>query len=382
MSEKGLVEGRAGNLRRVLTYLIIAVVLFGGGYATRTYTSKTRSATVSLSTRVLTVTSSNATQSISASGTIEPATQENVNFSVAGTVSQVMVTAGETVQAGQTLASLVTAPLAEAVAQAEANLAGVQAKLASDQAASSSSAQISADEANITAASDNLATAQANLGDATLTSPSSGVISAVNVIPGGQVSQNSAASPEFTLISAGSWVVAAGVADADISQVKDGEQVSIVPQGTADIGYGTVSSIGLVATASGGVATFPVNISVTGSPAGFYAGVPAQVTITTQVVANATIIPILAIYGSSTSPYVKLVTSSGLKNQPITLGATSAAGVTVTSGIRPGDRIEERVPRFAGLAAGRGGGGLGAGGFGGGGGLGAGGFGGGGGLGG
>lgn len=347
-------RGLKSNIVRRSLALVAALAFFGLGYATRMFTSKTRAASATITTRVITVTTANATQTISASGTIEPTTQDNLNFSIQGTVNQVNVSAGQTVKAGQALATLVTAPLAASVAQAQASLAGIEAKLASDQSSGASSAQINADQANITAATDSLASAQSSLADATLTSPVSGVISAVNIAPGSVTSQNGATSPAFTLISSGSWTVIAGVADADISKIQVGEQVSMVPQGTTDVGYGTVSSVGLVATSSGGVATFPVSVAVTGSPTGFYAGVPAQVTVTTRVVANATVIPILAVYGLGTKPYVKLVTASGVKNHPVSLGTVSGANVTVIAGVRPGDRIQERVPRFVGLAAGRG----------------------------
>ncbi len=362
--------------KRVLP-VVAAIILFAGGYLVRMTTSKTKNTAATISSKVITVATGNASQSISASGTIEPTTQVNLNFATSGTVNQVLVGVGQTVQVGQALANLVTAPLSEAVAQAQANLSSQQAKLANDQTANALAAQITADEAAITSAQDALATAESNLSAATLTSTSAGVVTAINVTSGSSVgtSQGSAAAsatPDFTIQSENSWVVNAGVADVDIAQVQAGEQVSIVPQGTTDIGYGTVSSIGLVATSSGGVATFPVTINVTGNPAGFYSGVPAQVTITTKVVPNAILIPILAVYGGTASPYVRMVTGSGsIKDVSITLGTASGIDIAVQSGLQAGDKIEERVPKFGGLAAGRaaglkgglGGGGLGGGAF-------------------
>lgn len=360
-------------IKRALA-LILAVTLFGGGYLLRVVTSKTKNAGATVSSHVITVTSGNASQSISASGTIEPTTQINVSFATTGTVNKVFVTQGQGVQSGQKLATLNTPSLSETVAQAQAALSGIEAKLANDQAANALSAQINADDASITAAQDVLATAQSNLSSATLTAPVTGIISAINLSQGQNVStQSSSASPAFTIISANSWLVNASVSDVDIGQIQVGEQVTITPQGTTSVGYGTVTSVGLVASASGGVATFPVAINVTGSPAGFYAGVPAQVAITTKVIPNSTLIPLLAIYGGSSAPYVRLVTASGsIKHQPVTLGAVSGVDVAIQSGIKPGDKIEVRAPRFGGLAAGGartrlGGGGLGGGGFGGGG---------------
>ena len=371
-----------GNVKQAIIkrglLVVLAVVFFASGYVLRLTTSKAKTTTAAASTRVITVGDGNASQSVSASGTIEPTSLVNLNFTTSGTVNQVLVNVGQNVQSGQALANLDTAPLSEVVDQAQASLSAQQAKLANDQTANAISAQITADEATITAAQDALITAQTNLGAATLTTPNAGVVSAINVSSGSSVgtsqSAAAAANPAFTIQSSNSWVVDAGVADVDISQVQLGEQVSIVPQGTTDIGYGTVSSVGLVASTAGGVATFPVTINVTGNPTGFYSGVPAEVTITTKVVSNVIVIPVLAIYGGTTSPYVRMISGSGpVKKVPISLGTPSGANISVTSGLQIGDKIEERVPRFGGLVGGRAGGsgkGVGGGGFAGGGGLG------------
>ncbi len=67
-------------------------------------------------------------------GTITPVNQANLNFNVSGTVSDVDVSVGQTVGAGQTLASLDVADLNAAVLSAQASLASAQASLASAEA--------------------------------------------------------------------------------------------------------------------------------------------------------------------------------------------------------------------------------------------------------
>ena len=64
-------------------------------------------------------------------GTITPVDQANLNFNASGTVSAVDVTVGQTVTAGQTLASLDVAALNATVLSAQATLASAQATLAS-----------------------------------------------------------------------------------------------------------------------------------------------------------------------------------------------------------------------------------------------------------
>ena len=71
---------------------------------------------------------------VTGSGTVEPAQNPDLAFVSGGRVARVNVAVGQTVYAGQLLASLDTSTLAAQRANAEANLASQQAKLASMQA--------------------------------------------------------------------------------------------------------------------------------------------------------------------------------------------------------------------------------------------------------
>jgi len=61
---------------------------------------------ITVTTVTVPVTTGTMQQTIASSGTIEPASQANLNFAVSGTVSGVNVKAGQTVSAGQRLAIL------------------------------------------------------------------------------------------------------------------------------------------------------------------------------------------------------------------------------------------------------------------------------------
>ncbi|MGA9693554.1 MAG: biotin/lipoyl-binding protein, partial [Pseudonocardiaceae bacterium] len=69
-------------------------------------------------------------QTVSATGTIEPAQQANLNFGVSGQVTAVPATVGESVQSGQTLATVDAASLPSQLAQAHAAVASALAKVA------------------------------------------------------------------------------------------------------------------------------------------------------------------------------------------------------------------------------------------------------------
>ena len=89
------------------------------------------------------------TLTLSAEGTIAPAETDDLSFATAGTVTAVNVAAGDTVAAGQVLASIDSAELAPAVAEAEAAVADAEAKLADDEDAGASDAQLAADESSL-----------------------------------------------------------------------------------------------------------------------------------------------------------------------------------------------------------------------------------------
>ncbi|MHB8189785.1 MAG: efflux RND transporter periplasmic adaptor subunit [Ferrimicrobium sp.] len=351
-----------------------ALVLLGIGYVIRTETAPSGRTRPTRTERVITVADGSASQTIPASGTINPATQRTSTFATSGTVNTVNVTNGQSVTSGQQLATLDTAPLAAAVAQAQAQLASQQTKLSTDTAASAPATTINADNAAVSAADYSLSIAQQNLADATLTAPISGTVVSITINPGQQVSGsvNAAGSaPGITIIDPNSWLVEAAVSDANIADVVNGEQATITPQGSTTAVYGTVSAVGLVASVSGGVASFPVTISITGSPSGLYAGLPANIALTTRVQANVIEIPILAVHSLTSHSYVIQETGSSKVHTPVTLGPIVGANVIVSHGLSVGARILERVPSFAGVAGapggGRGGGGKRRGGLGGGG---------------
>ncbi|MCI2974688.1 MAG: efflux RND transporter periplasmic adaptor subunit [Ferrimicrobium sp.] len=341
--------------QRVAAGVIVGLALVGVGYGLRSFTTSATSAkSFVLVPRTLTVSETSASQQVAASGTVEPSQDQTVDFLTSGTVASVEATVGEAVTPSTLLASLDTAPLQAAQAQAQAQLTAAETKLTADQDAAAPSATIQADQATVTADTTALDTAKQNLSDASLYAPFDGTVTAVDLATGQSVGPSSGGSATkaqtvgITIESSSSWVVNAAVSDANISGVQDSEQATVSVQGTSSNVYGTVTSVGLVATTSSGVATFPVTISVTGDPKGLYAGLPATVSIVTKVEPDVIEIPTLAVHSLSSSPYVLESTRSGQRKVPISVGSITGAEVVVTKGLASGDKIVEDVPSFAG----------------------------------
>ena len=333
-------------------------------------------------------------QTVAASGTLEPASEANMNFGVSGTVTAVDVKAGQTVTAGEVLATVGTTALQSDVDAAEAELQAADARLSSDEAAGGSATEIDSDEASVTSAESALSTAQTNLADASLTSSISGTVASVSLTVGQAVTgtgsgsgsngtsgfsgaSDAAASDSSTsstgqvvVIGTDSYIVNTTVDDTEIGEVAVGDQATLTPTGATTPDYGTVASIGLIATETSDVATFPVVIDVTGDPSGLYAGSTADVSIIVKQLNDVVEVPTAAISYTNGQATVTEVKNGKHVSQSVTVGQAAAAttaatggGATVAetqiiSGVSAGDEVVERVFKFTGGAGATGGAGL------------------------
>ena len=187
-------SGRLSHNWRMIAAVVALMVAVSATTAWAVRRSSSAVAATATPTRTVTVGVGTVQQSVVASGTIEPTTTANLNFSAAGQVTAVHVIQGQKVQAGQQLATISSASLASQVAQSNASVAAALAKLSTDQTAAASAAQIAADQASVTVARAQLADAQAALTGATLTSPIAGTVTAVNLMVGQQLSASGASS--------------------------------------------------------------------------------------------------------------------------------------------------------------------------------------------
>ena len=200
-AEVPIVEGEAGaapkkwfRRRNIIVAAVVVVVAVGAGIGIWLGTSSSAAPGLQITTQTVSVTTGTMQQTVATSGTIAPAQQANLNFGVSGTVTGVNVSAGQTVTAGQTLATVDPSALQATANSAQASLTAAQAKLASDQAANASSSQITSDQASVTSAQSQLTTAQTNLANASLTSTIAGTVASVDLSVGQQVSSNSNSS--------------------------------------------------------------------------------------------------------------------------------------------------------------------------------------------
>jgi len=391
-----------GRRRKRKVLLIGAAVIVLAGLATGltlAFTGGSPATGLVISSETVKVTTGTIKQTVATSGTLEPATEASLNFGVSGTVTGVDAHAGQAVTAGQVLATVGTTALSADVDAAQANLASAQARLSSDEAAGGSTTEIDSDEASVTSAESSLTTAQTNLADASLTSTISGTVASVDLTVGQAVtgtgtggggggsggsaaaaassSASTSSTGQVVVIGTNSYIVNTTVDDTDIGQVAEGDQATVTPTGATTVDYGTVASIGLIATETSDVATFPVVIDVTGDPTGLYAGSTADISIIVKQLNDVVEVPTAAITYNPTSGQATVTEVKGGKDVSVdvTVGQAALGETQITSGVSAGESIVERVVKFTGGAGRTGGAGItggftrtGGGGFGGGGG--------------
>lgn len=346
-----------------------------------------RSSSAAPAQQVVAARSGTLDRTVALNGTIAPANRADLAFSAGGQVTRVDVAVGQQVAQGQALAAVDAASLPGQTAQARSSLASARARLAADRSAGASAAQIDADNAAVTAAQAQVDVAVQNESQATLTAPFAGTVAAVNVTVGQRVSAGGGAasaaagsgsgtgaaaaaalggsqaasgsgagassSAAVVIVSTGAYRVDATVDDTQVGQLAVGQAAAITPNGATAPVQGTVASIGLVAASTSGVASYPVSITVTGSPPGLHLGASAQIEVTTQQVKDAVLVPAAAVHGAGPAAAVTVLEQGKAVNRPVTVGASAGGRTQITKGLQPGEEVV--VPEATRPAAGGGG---------------------------
>jgi multidrug efflux pump subunit AcrA (membrane-fusion protein) len=476
-----------GTRRRmiaVITALVVAVAAVGGFMYTRGSTAapQYRTAAAALGT---------IRQTLSLTGNLAPVAQSNLNFQVSGTVTAIDVSAGQTVSAGQVLATVDPSTLQTTLTQDQANLAAAQAKLTADESSGSTAstntaqqiasakttlandqtayndtialnnqtisndqaaiaaaqaavttdsaavssaqtayttdgcggttpapacttdtqnlstaksqqskdtstlasaqqalptdtvrAQQSADQASAKVASDRTAlsnaesttasasqasaVAQDNAGlaqaqqavtsaqnavaEATLTAPTAGEVAQVNLSVGSTTSGSSssaaaasasasASAAQFILLTPGSFEVTSTVSDSVISEVTVGQNAVVTAAGSTNGLAATVTSVGVIATVSSGVATFPVTVQITGSHPSLRDGMSATVVVVVNQVVGVLSVPTSAVHTNGTASFVNVLQGGKLTPVTVTVGSADSLRTQITSGLSAGQTV-------------------------------------------
>jgi len=370
---------RTSTRTRVIAGALALALVAGAVYWFVLRQPSSASAAPGATTQSVAASLSTVQQSVTTTATLTPSIQEEVAFAGSGTVTAVDVQAGDTVEAGQALATIDTLQLDAAVLSAKADLAEAQATLADSQDASDGSAadlaRISADQAQVEVAQSAVTAAEAALAGATLTAPAAGLVTEVNVSVGQAVTGSTTSSTSgsgadsgttgaaggsapgatssttttssgaaFVIVGTDAWEATATVGDSDLPHLAVGNQVELTVHGLEDTVFGTVATIGLLPSTSSGTATYPVTISVTGSPEGLHDGVTADAEIIYERRTDVLTVPSAAV---RTVDGESVVTQAGEDGEEVTtvvtVGETTGSLVEITSGLEEGDEVLVQV---------------------------------------
>ncbi|HLI00347.1 MAG TPA: efflux RND transporter periplasmic adaptor subunit, partial [Acidimicrobiales bacterium] len=201
-----------------------------------------------------------------------------------------------------------------------------------------SAQQLAGDQAQIDAAEAQLVTAKQALADATLTSPLSGTVAAVNLTAGQTVSAN-ATSDAITIVNSSGYEATASLDDTEMAGVKVGEHVDVSVNGRTGTVAGTVSRLDPVQQSDGDY-VYPVVIALSGVKGQIPSGTTADLSIVLHSVSYTLAVPTSAVHTAAAGDsYVEVLRDGKQTEQRVTVGVVGGTYTQIKSGLARGETV-------------------------------------------
>lgn len=326
LKEKRAERRRKKLIRRGIVGVVVGGVVLIAIVATLIINAQPQGATDPVTDMV---TEGTFTTTVEAKGQLKPISASVVSPSVDGTVEQINVQTGQSVNEGDVLMTIKNDELDRNVAEAQRAVAAAQEDLASaqkaaaaaqaapttDTAAAGAASNASTDTSAVSAAQRSLASAQANLDQAnakaagrTVTAPSSGSIVELNAkvgatVTGGMImgeSDTSGGKQCMQIADLSKMKVTVQVGEKDIAKIAVGQSANVTYPAFPDIvSQGTVTAIASVANSdsnySGGSVTFNVDILIEAPDSRLKPGMTAEVSVVTEQLDDVVMVPTMAL---------------------------------------------------------------------------------------
>ena len=312
------------------------------------------------------VTTGDVTNDVAATGTVAASASYGVAFgspahlaaastasgtgSTTWTVTDVKVTVGDTVKAGQVLATADTNDLKRQLAEAKIALdsARIQLRAAKATLTDANGAAVTAQirqakigvnnaETQVSTGTKALADLQTQINLATLKAPIAGIVTAVNV-----VKDLEAPSGDAIVIDAGTFDVTADVVESDLASMAVGQTATVAINAVDAQVTGKVTAIAPTAVGSttGSVVSYAVTVSLQDVPATVRAGMTADVTITIATATNVMTVPAAALRGTAGNYSVLILGADGTPTaQPVQVGLITNTTAEIKSGLTGGQEV-------------------------------------------
>jgi HlyD family secretion protein len=222
------------------------------------------------------------------------------------------------------------------LASAQNYLAALTGGTVPDNATGTSLLKLKQAQLSVQSAQENL---QQYLDSTRITAPFDGTVTSADAVPGDTASTGTAA---FTLDDLSNMVVAVQVIEVDINSVKVDQPASLTFDAIPNKTYsGKVIQTNMAGTAGQNSVNFTVTVQLTDSDPLIKPGMTANVTIVTNQVEGALLVPSTAIFADTTGKqFVYLVRNGNVTPVEVTVGATSDTTSQVTDGtLQDGDTI-------------------------------------------
>ena len=231
------------------------------------------------------------------------------------------------------------------IAQAQAGVDQAQASLTQAQAnlakliAPGTTTDVAIQQDSVTQAEQSLKQAQLAMEQATLKAPFTGVVTAVNIVPGSSASSSAAA---VSLIDRRTLHVDLKLSENDVAKVQLGQPVALTIDALKDWkAAGTVSYIAPSAATSNGVVTYAVQVSFPDSDTRVKIGMTANLSITTAKQDGVLLVPNSALLPKGAGHSVQVTSADGKTTSEVDVqtGLSDGTNTEITSGLKEGDKV-------------------------------------------
>lgn len=315
--------------------------------------------------------------SVTATGTVEPVTKVEVGTQVSGIIDKLYADYNDIVKAGQVIAEMDKVNLQAELVSSQAQLSAAKTEfeyrekeynrtktlhdkeLVSDSEYDSSYYQYETAKNSYNQAQASFTKVKRNLSYATITSPIDGVVISRAVEEGQTVAAGFETPTLFTIAKdLADMQVIADVDEADIGQVKEGQNVTFtVDAYPDDVFNGTVQQVRLEATTTSNVVTYEVVISAPNPDLKLKPGLTANVTINTLEEKDVLAVPTKALrfnpdpemlkglgievngIADESEKIVWVKSGNSISPKAVTTDHTSGDKTGITSGLTDGEEV-------------------------------------------
>lgn len=179
--------------------------------------------------------------------------------------------------------------------------------------------------------------AQKTIGDATVTAPISGVITAKNVVAGAVLSQ---AGPAYTITDISKVKINVAVTQQVINTLAVGQQVDVVLSAVSEEPFqATITTINPVANEQG---TFDVEVELNNANGVLKVGMLGEVSFTKESADNTIVLPRSCVIEKDGEIYVYIEENGRAKKVLVTTGIDTGENIQITSGLEEGMNVVTR----------------------------------------